>query len=701
MTEETDFNIDNYEMGDLLHIFGITEPLQKAAIMKIADGFIQKYRDIQPEYAEFFSKAMNKIVSNYSKVEGTFKKAQELLEEVSENKELLEEKLEDYQEQVEEYKEKAGEILEKGMEWVDDKRNEASDLINPKAQLAGTNILKNGPYYNPGGTRNNIINQGIMPNREAYTHVPDGLGSHAYQAHSRLTMPNAFAQIPYAQGYINPTLQNAYINWINVDSQYREILPTGTQSSNKAYSPSPEFNQTGSSTDFVMNLDVPITNVLAMTIGSIEVPLAGYYAFSESYGNTTFEIIFNETVHICLRIPEGNYNAEAIVEVINGELNLIFKKLVSKPENIPQMVLNESNNKVYFKIKKPDDSFLFKWFDRSRCGACKQCRSVNNIVNKIREKFPNHPTTDLRKNKYKCSDKNTGKKINSTLGWSLGFRESQTSFKNESLLINPIVDPSFNSLPTSFFMVGSSVWNELGTKYLILEVDDFNKNRNIGNMGTSSMPSSTENFKLPEYAKHVSQIYPICPITDPSKNIIQQTPLELLSQQAGTSNGNPNQHITLKYADETGISPMPTKDIPNDLTQGTGKKGTYENFKRSCRKGTPPQEFGVKGQDTLTKAQKYTAKEITNTQRTGNVNQYYAPQAANILFRFPIQRLSQDLQVPIIIPNSAGMSNGRKYFGPITLEKLRIRLLDDKGFPVDLHGGEISFSLIVERLYQY
>jgi hypothetical protein len=450
-----------------------------------------------------------------------------------------------------------------------------------------------------------------------------------------------------------------------------------------------------------------------MTIGSIEVPLAGYYAFSESYGNTTFEIILNETYNICLRIPEGNYSAEAIVDIINAELILIFHKPsfgrnIPK-KHVPQMVLNGSNNKVYFKIEEHSSEhiFIFKWFDRSRCGACKTCMSVNNIVNNNINDLDfctTCPTTDLRKNKYKCSDKNTGKKINSTLGWSLGFRESQTSFKNESLLINPIADPNFECAAlncTSHFMVGSSVWNELGTKYLILEVDDFNKNRNIGNMGTSSMPSSTENFKLPEYAKHVSQIYPICPIPELSENTIQQTPLELLSQEAGTPNGNPNQNISLKYALESGISPMPTKDIPNDLMQGTGKKGTYENFKRSCRKGTPPQEFGVKGQDTLTKAQKYTAKEITNTQRTGNVNQYYAPQAANILFRFPIQRLSQDIQVPIIIPNSAGMSNGRKYFGPITLEKLRIRLLDDKGFPVDLHGGEISFSLIVERLYQY
>jgi hypothetical protein len=694
---ETDFNIDNYEMGDLLHIFGITEPLQKEAIMKIADGFIQKYRDIKPAYAEFFSKAMNKIVSNYAQVEDTFKKAQDLLEEVSENKELLEEKLEEYQEQAEE-------IIENGMEWFEEKKKDANDFINQKADAAGANIFKNG-IYNPGDLRSKV-NTGVMPNRGDLTHVPPGLGSHVPQLRSRLTMPNAYAQIPHTQGYINPTLQNAYISWINVDSQYREILPTDMHSSNAIPPPpSPKtrvFDQHDGATDFLFNLNAPITNVMAMTIGSIEVPLAGYYAFSEMYGNTSFEIKIGDD-STCLRIPEGNYDASGIIQVINKEFDLIFSLNPNfHADNKPLMILDKSNNKVYFKIENMDTPIKFKWFDRSRCGSCNECMSVNNIIKGLIKKFG--PGRDLRKNEYKCSDKNTGKKINSTLGWSLGFRESESVFQSENLFINPIADPSFYfaippvpcgaPVPMKTFIVGSSIWNELGTKYMILEVDDFNKNRNIGNMGTLSMPSSTENFKLPEYAKHVSQTYPICP----SENDIQQTPLELVSQEIGLLKKNqPNQNIPLKYATLAG----PVDIVGPVVVETNPKKGTYENFKRSCRKGTPPQEFGVKGQDTLTKAQKYTAKEITNTQRTSSVNQYYAPQATNILFRFPIQRLSDNLQAPMIIPNTAGLGNARRYFGPVTLEKLRIRLLDDKGFPVDLHGGEISFSLIVESLYQY
>ena len=93
--------------------------------------------------------------------------------------------------------------------------------------------------------------------------------------------------------------------------------------------------------------------------------------------------------------------------------------------------------------------------------------------------------------------------------------------------------------------------------------------------------------------------------------------------------------------------------------------------------------------------------EIRGAQRRRNVEQYYAPQSTDILFRFPVQRLSTNLQAPLIIPNAAGMDNGRRYFGPVTIEKLKVRLLDDKGYPINLNGGDISFSLLFERLYQY
>ena len=157
------------------------------------------------------------------------------------------------------------------------------------------------------------------------------------------------------------------------------------------------------------------------------------------------------------------------------------------------------------------------------------CLGVTDLLLSCRSKY--FSVFEVNPNKsYKCADKNTGKKINSTLGWSLGFREKETEFKFINTRINMVADASLNEIASDgiyFGMFGNCIWNELGTKYLILEVDDFNRNRNSGNMGTMSMPTCTENFKIPNYAKNISQIYPIC---DPSDNIQRFPDPEILIQ---------------------------------------------------------------------------------------------------------------------------------------------------------------------------
>ena len=45
--------------------------------------------------------------------------------------------------------------------------------------------------------------------------------------------------------------------------------------------------------------------------------------------------------------------------------------------------------------------------------------------------------------------------------------------------------------------------------------------------------------------------------------------------------------------------------------------------------------------------------------------------------------------------------NKRIYFGPVDIDRMRVKLLDDKGNVVDLHGADWSITLISENLYQY
>ena len=108
---EPDFDIDNYGIDELLDIFGIESPLKKEAIMKIAAGFIEKYQKLkQTAYVEFFSKAMNKLVSNYNLVEGILGKVDGIIDDVIENKDLLEDKAEELFEDAENLYEQGSEF---------------------------------------------------------------------------------------------------------------------------------------------------------------------------------------------------------------------------------------------------------------------------------------------------------------------------------------------------------------------------------------------------------------------------------------------------------------------------------------------------------------------------------------------------------------------------------------------------------------
>ena len=279
---------------------------------------------------------------------------------------------------------------------------------------------------------------------------------------------------------------------------------------------------------------------------------------------------------------------------------------------------------------------------------------------------------------------NTGKKLNSSLGYNLGFRELRTSFKKvdadslkllKDFLLDDEPDPTM-------YVVSTSVYDLTGTKYILLEVDDFNKNRGTGEMSTMSMPNHNDKIKLPSYAKTVM---PIC-----------------TSAENETVFGEVNEHgefITYRVDPKDG----------HKKRVNTGIKGEKMDIK--CRKGTNTiintdledsnTNIRYNGVDNLTKAQKFTLLQIANDRRKKITDQYYSPYSENLLYRANIERPSNiDEHSQIVIHNLYGKEFSRTYFGPVTIDKLRIRLLDDRGNPINLNGGDISLGLVFERLYQ-
>jgi hypothetical protein len=199
-------------------------------------------------------------------------------------------------------------------------------------------------------------------------------------------------------------------------------------------------------------------------------------------------------------------------------------------------------------------------------------------------------------------------------------------------------------------IVSEALVDTFGTKYVYIMLDDYNKNRITYNL--LGMTNNRDNFKIPSY-----------------------------------------------YNKNT----MSTDCSANNL---------IESKERPCRKGTPSTlEFFPL--DNLTKAQQYTANSILQSQQSKKIDRYFSPTNPNILAKIPILHAIERGNIdnagitvsPLfgIINMSPNLlkKNKRTYFGPVTIKRFHVQLLNDKGLVIDLNGMDWSFSLKIKQLYQY
>jgi hypothetical protein len=121
------------------------------------------------------------------------------------------------------------------------------------------------------------------------------------------------------------------------------------------------------------------------------------------------------------------------------------------------------------------------------------------------------------------------------------------------------------------------------------------------------------------------------------------------------------------------------------------------NNERACSTN----DLNIDLSSNLTKAQKYTAEQISLALQQVSVNRFKSPNSADLLARFSVNRNPLDWNTSIIYNNPDKDLTKRKYFGPVKLSKFGIRLLNDKGFEVNLNDRDWSFSIIATSLYQY
>lgn len=241
----------------------------------------------------------------------------------------------------------------------------------------------------------------------------------------------------------------------------------------------------------------------------------------------------------------------------------------------------------------------------------------------------------------------TNHHFNNTLGWVMGFRVPYTN-----------IDPSGNTAPC--------VLDLNGPKYIILVIDDYNQNHINNSLVSITQFSST--LKMPSYFS------PDLPYT--CLNPLQQgNNLEQIVAEANLQSVFDNQN--------------------SSTNNGLLIAGKYEGDYSSTQIVLPS------APRTLTQSQIYTINEINKT-RNNNTNYLSkAPTTSDILGILPIKVAGLSTGSLIVEFSGSVQENIRTYFGPVDIDRMCVKLMDDKGNILNLNGADWCVTLICECLYQY
>jgi len=238
--------------------------------------------------------------------------------------------------------------------------------------------------------------------------------------------------------------------------------------------------------------------------------------------------------------------------------------------------------------------------------------------------------------------------LNNTLGWIMGYRV-----------------PYIYALDGSGNTANSNL-DLNGPKYLILVIDDYNQNH--VNNGLVSITQLSNTLKMPTYYS------PDLPYTCSSP-----------AQQ-----GN-NLSQILFEANTQSLFDTQTIPTSNGLLIAGKYNQEYTNLQTSL--ASAPR--------TLTQSQLYTINEINKNKNNTTNYLSKAPTSSDILAMIPIKTSGVSTGTILVEFSGSLQDNIRNYFGPVDIDRMSVKLLDDKGNVVNLNGTDWCVTLICECLYQY
>jgi len=238
-------------------------------------------------------------------------------------------------------------------------------------------------------------------------------------------------------GIINPIKKRTIKKNLNIDTKFRENYYT---------SPSTNFN---------LSLPLNLNDVLQMQLSAIELPMT-YYVISKQYGNNFFSVTvtdITETVTEVINIPDGNYDQDTIIQIINNQFQLSTSTLIKK---------------VIFKINLVNGT----------TGSAQIIVGLTDITD------IKNLELNFQADRFGNDDRNTPLPIK--FGWILGFRNgiyiNNLNYVTEGILdlsgpkyIYLVIDDYKNSVNNNFFSAfNSSVLNKNILARISLQANTFN-----------------------------------------------------------------------------------------------------------------------------------------------------------------------------------------------------------------------------------
>ena len=489
---------------------------------------------------------------------------------------------------------------------------------------------------------------GLYVNRSNKVKIFRDINDHYQMKQKKVGVASSY-NVPLAQGTTNPILRNTLTRIINIDSQFRQsVFP---------YTSDP--TSPTSATSFTVVLTEPLTNVTSLKLNSINIPYT-WYSVDSAVGNNIMYIDMNTGVNglHTVTVPNGNYTPSGLVDAVRRQigLNLYLYGSIDISYNM--------TNGLCFFMNYTTKVISFTFYDAAliyagkTAGGCRQSTKLNN-----------------------------------SLGWLLGFRNS--NFYDGIVMAN-------GSLPSGYDRT-LNTFDVYGMVYMVLGVGD-----------DMVLTASTGGKPVPEQvADSITGLYSDNNPTNDASAGVGWVRGEAIVDCYGPQ-------YFLLIIDDFNHSRV------NSGVVGIGEVATslarpmYFNANLPSATECMPDVADVRGGGkkqklvvpmvprTLTFSQIYTLNQITANRGGGGgvsgKNREMGPKTSDVFAMIPLRTAAATgltMGQHYIDYGPSLLTNQRAYFGPVVINKLRVTLRDDKGYIVNLHGNDWSFSLVTEELYEF